>query len=123
MSVGQTCDACKGESARAAVYCQWCGRELRGLEDFETPNTPAMRATLTFERRIGRSVRCRFGLHEWSTNYGGIKVCKRDGCRKAKTFGVLGTIREVDFEEGLYETFQKYRSLKAEIESETEGEQ
>lgn len=39
MSTGRTCDACEGRSSRAAKYCQWCGRQLREPEDFETVAT------------------------------------------------------------------------------------
>jgi NTP pyrophosphatase (non-canonical NTP hydrolase) len=39
MSTGRTCEACDGRSSRAALYCQWCGRQLREPEDFETVAT------------------------------------------------------------------------------------
>ena len=39
MSTGRTCDACDGRSSRAALYCQWCGKQLRETEDFETVAT------------------------------------------------------------------------------------
>ena len=55
-----------------------------------------------------RSLLCRFGLHLWSTNRGGIKICLRDGCRKARTYGLTGTMRKMQFEEELYEDYQRY---------------
>ena len=55
-----------------------------------------------------RSLLCRFGLHNWSTNRGGIKVCLRDGCRKARTYGLTGIMRKMEFKEDLYEDYQRY---------------
>lgn len=51
---------------------------------------------------------CRIGLHKWSDNRGGIKVCLRSGCRKAKTYGLTGTMRRMKFEEELYEQYQRF---------------
>jgi hypothetical protein len=55
-----------------------------------------------------RSLLCRFGLHKWSKNRGGIKVCLRSECRKARTYGLTGTMRKMQFEEDLYEDYQRY---------------
>lgn len=55
-----------------------------------------------------RSLLCRLGLHRWSDNHGGIKVCTREGCRSAKTFGLTGTMRRMQWEEELYEDYQQY---------------
>ena len=55
---------------------------------------------------MGRSVLCQLGLHKWSTNRAGIKVCRREGCRRARTFGLTGLMRKMEFEEELYEEFR-----------------
>lgn len=57
---------------------------------------------------IVRSLLCRLGLHKWSTNRGGITVCRRDDCRKAQTFGMTGAMRKMEFERELYEDFQRF---------------
>ena len=53
-------------------------------------------------------LRCRFGLHKWSDHRGGIKICLREGCQKARTFSLTGTMRTQKFEKELYEKFQRY---------------
>lgn len=55
-----------------------------------------------------QSLLCRLGLHKWSTNRGGIKVCRREGCRKARLYGLTGTMRKMEFEEELYEDYRRY---------------
>lgn len=57
-----------------------------------------------------RSLRCRLGLHSWSTNRGGIKICERSGCRAAKTFGFTGSMRRLEFQAKLYEQYQRITS-------------
>lgn len=54
------------------------------------------------------SLLCRVGLHRWSENRGGIQVCLRDGCRRARTFGFSGVVRKMQFEEELYDDYQRY---------------
>jgi hypothetical protein len=121
MPVGRTCPSCDGENSRSARYCQWCSEQLRDLEDFETPRK-SLDGPPTVERRTGTSLRCRIGWHDWSTNHGGIKVCRRADCRKAKPYGIFGVMREVDFEEDLYETFQSYEaSLESDENKSMEG--
>jgi hypothetical protein len=66
------------------------------------------------ESDTDQSLLCRLGLHKWSENRGGIKVCLRSGCRKARTYGLTGTMRKMQFEKELYEDYQWY------TESETE---
>jgi hypothetical protein len=51
---------------------------------------------------------CRVGLHDWSDNKGGIKVCERSDCRAAKTYGLTGAMRQTEWEEQLYEQYQQY---------------
>ncbi|MCY4731167.1 hypothetical protein KY092_11435 [Natronomonas gomsonensis] len=43
MTLGRQCDFCSSYSSRAARYCQWCGRQIRPLEPFESPNQPSHR--------------------------------------------------------------------------------
>lgn len=57
-----------------------------------------------------RSLLCRVGLHKWSANRGGIKVCLRDDCRGATTFGFTGAMRRMEFEDELYDDYQRYES-------------
>lgn len=57
--------------------------------------------------RGNRPILCRLGLHKWSDHRGGIKVCCRAGCRKAKTFGLTGTMRRMQWEDELYEKYQR----------------
>jgi hypothetical protein len=54
-----------------------------------------------------RSILCRFGLHKWSEARGGIKICLRDGCEKATTYGLTGSMRQLAFEQRLYEKYQE----------------
>ena len=70
-----------------------------------------------FTSGIERSLLCRFDLHKWSTNRGGIKICLRSDCRKARTYGLTGTMRKMEFEEDLYEDYQRY----VETDSDQEG--
>lgn len=58
------------------------------------------------------SLLCRFGIHKWSENHGGIKVCVRDECCKARTYGFTGTMRKIEFEKELYDEYQKYTESK-----------
>lgn len=54
------------------------------------------------------SIRCRIGWHDWSENRGGILICRRDGCERAKTFGLQGSMRKQQFEQELYEKYQQF---------------
>jgi hypothetical protein len=56
---------------------------------------------------IGRWL-CRVGLHKWSDHRGGIKICLRDGCQHAKTFGLTGTMRHLQWQKELYEKHQSF---------------
>lgn len=68
------------------------------------------RGSEELQGRVGRPLLCRFGLHKWSDHRGGIKVCRRDGCRRAKTFGLTGTMRRMQWEEELYDEYQRVTS-------------
>ena len=52
MTLGRQCDFCSSHSSRAARYCQWCGRQIRALEPFESPNQPTHRL-IPFEELQG----------------------------------------------------------------------
>lgn len=54
-----------------------------------------------------RPLLCKLGLHRMSTNRGGIKVCRRDGCRKVRLFGVTGAMREIMWKDELYNEFME----------------
>lgn len=77
MPTGRTCDDCGGDSARAARFCQWCGKPLRSLEAFETPRGDD----------TGGCPCCGAAAAEvsWQTAPGQL-VCDTDGC-PVRTFG------------------------------------
>lgn len=50
---------------------------------------PAMNGTEWFRR-----ISCRLGFHNWSENYGGVRVCLREGCTAIDMyFGLTGALR------------------------------
>jgi len=55
-----------------------------------------------------KKVLCGVGLHRWSTNRGGICICRRDGCRSVKLYGVTGAHRRLRFEDELYEKYEEF---------------
>jgi len=63
--------------------------------------------TMRIHRKL-QSALCRLGLHKWSDHKGGIQICLRDGCESAKTFGLQGSMRKLQFEKELYEDYQRY---------------
>lgn len=58
--------------------------------------------------RESRPLRCRLGLHKWSDNRGGIQICRRSGCHDARTYGLTGTMRLMQWKESLYEEYKRF---------------
>lgn len=56
---------------------------------------------------VKKPLLCRLGLHRMSTNRGGIKICRRDGCRKTRLFGLTGMMREMEWKDELYEKYER----------------
>jgi hypothetical protein len=43
-----------------------------------------------------RRISCRLGFHKWSENYGGVRVCLREGCTAIDMyFGLTGALRRL----------------------------
>ena len=60
-----------------------------------------------------RPFRCRFGLHDWSDTRGGVRVCERDGCHRATTYGLTGAMRRLAWERELYEDYRRHTATDA----------
>lgn len=57
-------------------------------------------------------IACRIGLHKWSDNKGGIRVCLRDYCKKPQTYGLTGIMLKIEWERELYAKWHQYADKK-----------